>query len=196
MSTELRQQTIPASGELVVSQTANFLFLLSATIAVDVRFQEGGTTYGAVGVSAGYVKGKVKPWDRAVFKGTAGTVVSYFIGTEELREDITDFRQQIATIAGIVKITEEPAATLNTSLTSSIANLAALSVVANLSRKRITLSALSTNTGSVFVQSPGAGANIGIELQPGMTLEIKGTYAFDVRNDSGAAQVVNRFEEQ
>jgi hypothetical protein len=76
-----------------------------------------------------------------------------------------------------------------------IANTSALVIAANASRRRISISSLSSNVGSVFIQATGAGAGRGIELQSGQTFEIKTTAAFDVRNDSGAACTVMRFEE-
>lgn len=92
-------------------------------------------------------------------------------------------------------IVEVPSAAIATPAADAILNAAALAVGANAARRRISVCSLSANTGSVFVQATGAGAGVGIELQPGQTIELKTTAAFDVRNDSGATQTVMRFEE-
>lgn len=92
-------------------------------------------------------------------------------------------------------VSELPSSAIATPAANVIATGAALAIAANASRRRLTISSLSTNTGSVFVQANGAGAGRGIELQPGMSVEIKTTAAVDVRNDSGANQTVMQFEE-
>lgn len=200
MSTELKSQVIPASGELVISATANFFFLISATVNVNVRFQRGGTSFGANGIQAGYVKGVVNHWDRAVVAGTAGATVSYFIGTEELREDITDFRQQIATIAGIVQMAEQPAASVaNTVAVSRLTATQGALFAANLSRRRVTVYVDSTNVPSAagvncFIRTIGGANNIG-ELVPGLNYPFVGTYGLEVRNDTGNTWVFYIFEE-
>ncbi len=92
-------------------------------------------------------------------------------------------------------VSELPSSAIATPAADVIATASALAIAANTARRRLSISALSTNTGSVFVQANAAGAGRGIELQPGMTVELKTTAAVDVRNDSGANQTVMRFEE-
>src|SRR5688572_14662431 len=79
----------------------------------------------------------------------------------------------VVSVAGTAAIVELPAAALATPAADVIANASALAVAASATRRRITLSALSTNTGSVFIQATGAGAGRGIELQPGTFVELK-----------------------
>jgi len=182
--TILRTEQIPAAGEIQLSE-ANFFFLLSATIAIDVSFQSDGSSYGATQVTGGYVKGKIAPWRRATIRGTAGTTVLFFYGDEDLREDITDFRQQIATIAGIVAITSSPAATVvdRVAVTRATATQGAL-FAANLSRRRIKVYSDSANPGSCYARVAGGANNIA-ELQPGVSEPFDAIYALDVRNDTG-----------
>jgi hypothetical protein len=99
------------------------------------------------------------------------------------------------TVAGNVLITEQPTTTIVTPAANVIANASALSIAANASRKRITIANLSTGGGSVFIQSPGAGAGRGVEVQSGMNHIVRGAYAFAVRNDSGSSQTIMQTEE-
>jgi hypothetical protein len=100
------------------------------------------------------------------------------------------------TVSGSVVTQAQPSTAIAVSAADSvIANTAALAIAANVARRRITVGSLSTNVGSVRVQSAGAGANKGLELQPGTFMELDTTAAFDVRNDSGAAVTVYVFEE-
>lgn len=90
---------------------------------------------------------------------------------------------------------EVPSTTIATPAADAILTATALTIAANLARRRITLMALSTNTGSVFVQAVGAGNGRGIELVPGVGEVFRTTAALDVRNASGATQTIMRFEE-
>lgn len=194
MSSERRQETIPANGQIVLGE-ANFFFLLSSTLPVQVRFERNGTTFGGSGISGGYIKGNVETWRRATIIGTPGDVVSYFYGVEDISEDFTDYRTQIATIAGITLVTESPSTAVTSPAAANVLTGAAGTIAANAARKRVTIGSPSTNTGSMFVQSVGAGAGRGLELQPGMFIEFKTAAALDVRNDSGATQSYTVFEE-
>lgn len=194
--TLLRTELIPAGGEIQLGE-ANFFFLLSATLAVDVNFQADGSSYGAAQVTGGYVKGKIAPWRRATIRGTAGSTVVFFYGDEELREDITDFRQTIATIAGLVGVTDAPSSTLATAARQTVANANKVTIAANLARRRITISNPSDNAtpGLVYVQTAAAGAGRGYPLDSGLSVEFRTTAALDVRNDSGGAVDITTFEE-
>jgi len=194
MSSQLRTETIPANGQLI-SGPGNFFFMITASASVDVKMIGAGTSWGATGVSAGYLKANVQRWDRLVIAGAAGTVVTFFVGDEDVSEDVTDIRAQIALIGGVTLVSEAPSTAISSPAASVRATGGADTIAANLSRKRITVSSISTNTGSLYLQSVGAGAGRGLELQPGMSLEIKTTAAIDVRNDSGASQTYTIFEE-
>lgn len=190
----LRSEVIPAAGRIVVGPS-NLFFIRASTANVTVRFMQGGTEYGAIGVGAGYIKRNRAEWERLTIEGTPGVAIEFFVGTEAIAEDDTDYRAQIATISGVTLITEQPAAALSTPAAVNVNTASASTIAANLLRRRITLGAPSTNTGSMFVQQVGAGAGRGLELQPGIFIEVKNTVALDVRNDSGATQAYTIFEE-
>ncbi len=187
-------QTVDASGQLRLAN-ANFLYLIAATASVTISLQKGGSTEIFQNAIGGLQLGRVKGWDWAFFNAAPGTVLTFYYGITILREDVTVLQQQIATIAGTVPITNQPASTIATPAAVAVVTATASTVAANLLRRRITVSALSTNTGSLFIQAVGAGAGRGIELQPGTFVEIDNTSAFDLRNDTGANQTYSTFEE-
>jgi hypothetical protein len=186
MSSELRTEQIGASGYLPLAAN-NFFFLISASAPVDVVFEQRNKGYGATGLTAGYVKGVIEPWDRAVIRGAAGTVVSFFVGTESLNEDVTDFRMQIATIAGTVVTKELPAGTFTTPPTETIAPGDTFTVASDLSRRRMNVIAHPANTGLIWLNVPGTDAGDGIPLVAGGNAEVNGNYSFDVHSDSDNA---------
>jgi hypothetical protein len=186
-STELRVEQIPASGTIPLSP-ANFFFLISATANVNVRFQGKGTEYGANGVTAGLTIGRVDPWSRCEIRGAAGTIVTFHYGDAVLREDVTDQRSQIATIAGIAQVQQAPFTQLLSNARTVVNNTNAITVAANLARRKLVIANPSDNSnpGLVYIQIAGAGAGIGIPLDSGMVWEEFITGAVNVRNDSGA----------
>lgn len=189
-------ETIPANGVLNLTN-ANFLFLISATAAVTLKFQNAnlGSAENISNVLAGLQISRVKPWAFCNISGAAGTQVTLWYGYTDVREDNTIFSQQIAVIAGVTPVSISPSATIATPAALVVATGNKQSIAANLLRRRITVCNLSTNLGSVFIQAPAAGAGIGIELQAGTFVELDTTSAFDLRNDSGAAVTVTTFEE-
>jgi hypothetical protein len=195
-----RTEVIPASGTVQLSP-ANFVFVLTATGNVALKLQRSGVQRGAnqenYGSSqlAGLQVSRTQRWDWAQFTGTPGATVTFIYGTTDVREDNTLFNQQIATVAGVVTTQTQPSSTVATPAAVAVNTATASTIAANLLRRRITLCAPSTNTGSMFVQAVGAGAGRGIELQPGIFVEFDTTSALDVRNDSGATQTYTIFEE-
>jgi hypothetical protein len=186
---EYRSETIPASGEIALSG-ANFFFLVTSSAAVTVRFMGGGTDFGANSILAGVQIGRVVEWDRAVIRGAAATTVQFFYGNSELREDVTDFRSSIATIAGVPTFTIQQLATMVASparLTVATANKQ--TIAANAARRTIYISNPSDNAtpGLVYIQTAAAGAGRGIPLDSGMNWSDSYTGALDVRNDSGGS---------
>lgn len=196
---DTRTEVIPAGG-VVKLPNANFLFVLSSTGSVTIQLIRVGLRPGAaqenyVGQLAGLQVSRVNAWDFASITATPGVSITFMYGNVALREDATLFNQAIATISGITAVAVSPSATIATAAAQAVATANKVSIAQNLTRRRITVCSLSTNTGSVFLQAPAAGAGIGIELQPGTFVEIDTTAAFDVRNDSGAAQTITTFEE-
>lgn len=195
MSINSFTEIVDASGQKRLSGNNNFLFLISATAAVTVQFSRGGTQEIFTGQIGGLQVARVKPWDYAFFIAAPGTSLTFYYGAALVREDASTLQQQIATIAGTVPVVTSPASALSTPAATVVGTAAASTIAANLLRRRITICSLSTNTGSVFIQTVGAGAGRGIELQPGQFVEIDNTVAMDVRNDSGANQTFTVFEE-
>jgi hypothetical protein len=195
---DTRTEIIPAGG-VVQLPNANFLFIVSSSGNVVLQLKRQGLRPGAAqenysGQLAGLQVSRTNAWDFASMTGAPGVSITFIYGNVAIRDDATLFNQQIAVISGITAVAAAPS---NTFVTAQIAPVtgAAVTVAANLTRRRITFCSPSTNTGSVFLQKTGDGAGKGIELQPGLYIEIDNTQAIDVRNDSGATQTINTFEE-
>lgn len=198
MSVDTRVEVIPASGQIQLAN-GNFIFLLTATLAVTVQLKTGGSSENFTGLTGGLQVSRVRPWDLgAVITGTAGTVVTFIYGYTKIREDNTIFSQQIATIAGLVAVAILPASTLTDAPNVALPNAAQTAVFpANLVRRRIGISIVSTAVyagGTVFARKAG-GANNLVEINPGQVYSFDATYGVDIRNDSGGALSALIFEE-
>jgi hypothetical protein len=196
---DTRTEIIGATG-VVKLPNANFLFVITATGNVTFQLTRAGLAAGAAqenytGNLGGLQISRVQRWDFASITGAVGVAITFMYGNVSIREDVTLFNQAIATISGVTAVATQPSSVVSTPAAQAVANTNKVSLAANLTRRRITICALSTNTGSVFVQAPAAGAGIGIELQPGTFTEFDTTAALDVRNDSGAIQTITTFEE-
>lgn len=195
MSIERYSRTIPASG-VIEHSNGNFVLLLTATAAVNLRADRQGWSEGFNGITGGVLIRRIKPWDGIQIIGVAGTTVEYIVGQEVVEKDETDIRLQIATIAGVAAFSEQPSATFVTTVANTdILTANSADVAANLSRRRITVVADSANTGSLRVRDQAATTDGGIELQPGMFVELKTTAAFRILNNSGATQAYSLQEE-
>lgn len=186
---ERRTQQIPASGEIALAP-ANFFFLESASAAVTVEFQGQGGAFGAANVTAGILFGRLEDWKRAVIRGAPGTLVNWFYGDMLLREDVTDFRTQIATIGGITLVQDSPAAAIADTADTVQGVGTQTAIAQDLTRRWIEIGVLSSSNNSVRVSQAG-GAGRGKEIQPGTSAIFPTTAALVVRNDdtfaSGAA---------
>lgn len=186
MSSRTRSETFPASGRIDLGP-GNFFFILSSSANLtEVQFVRGGTYWGAENVGGGYLKVNVEEWRAAILRAPAGTTITFFYGSEEVREDNTDFRQVIASITGTV-IAIPTASTFTTSK-AALATATSSDIAADASRKRITIAAESDNTGSIWVRDQAATTDSGYELVPGAAVTIYNTAALRVRNNSGASQ--------
>lgn len=198
-----RTEVIPASGTLQLSP-ANFVFILTTTGNAALKLQRSGIQRGAnqenYGSSqlAGLQISRTQRWDWAQITGAPGVVVTFIYGTTDVREDITAFNQQIATVAGVVTVATTPSSALADTADTAQASATQTVIAANLLRRRITIGNLSTSGNSVRVSQAG-GAARGIEIQAGMFVEFDTTAALTVRNDntngSGAAATWYAFEE-
>jgi hypothetical protein len=182
------------AGESKNLPAGRYFFIRSATSAVDIETQGNpGSPARFIGVGAGARFGPVaegQGWKLLRVTSAGAQIVEIIIS------DDGDFEVANAvTVTGAVSIAESPSSALASPAAVARGTGGADTIAANLSRRRITVSSLSTNTGSVFIQAVGAGAGRGIELQPGQVIELKTTAAFDIRNDSGASQTYSTFEE-
>lgn len=193
MSARNYSQTLGA-GETITLPAGRYFYVRTALTAIDV-VSEGnpGSPARFIGISAGAKFGPVsegRGWKK--LKVTSALAQSI----EIVISDDGDFEiSSSVTVAGSVLTSEAPA--------SSVTDLPAVSrlnatqgalIAANVTRKRITVTASSANAGICFVRAVG-GANNLAELAPGMSWQFKGTYALEVRNDTGAAANFYLFEE-
>ncbi len=185
MSVERYTGALPANG-IVEFAGGNYALLLSASAAVNLRKDARGTSEGFNGVIGGILIKRVQPWENLRIIGTAGTTYEILIGSENVDQDETDIRLQIATIAGVASVSVQPAS----QFTSGAASILAASnqdFAADTTRKRITISVDSAATASVFVRDQAATTSQGTEVQPGTYVVIENTAALRIRNNSGVA---------
>lgn len=193
MSTRIYTLTFTGAQTIEGLPQGRFFMVKSATAALTVECERSDAqpvVFANVGAGIQYNALDAGKWQRMKVTSVVAQVVEIVISDEAS----VSFANTVS-VAGGVTITETPSATLSTPAVDAVANTSALSIAANAARRRITICSNSANTGSVFIQAAGAGANRGIELQPGTFVELKTTAAIDVRNDSGAAQNITRFEE-
>lgn len=182
MSIDSRTQAIDATGQLRLAN-ANFIFLITASAAVTVVLNRGGSSENFANAIAGLRVARVRKWDYAFITGAPGTIVNFFYGITEVREDATDVQQSIATIAGTVSVALLPGATLTDTADTAQATATQTAIGANLARRRITIGVRSDGNEPVRVSFSG-GAGRGIEISPGTYQEFQTTAALVVRNDN------------
>lgn len=192
---ERYSQVIPANGRLELPR-GNLLIFISSTAAVNVRIERGGASEGINGVTGGLRVRRIRSWDNVIVIGAAGTTCVYFLGSDDVTEDVTDVFLQVTVIAGTASFAEAPAATVadTAAITRATATQGQL-FPANLLRRRISVHVESANAGSCYARALGGGANNIGELQPGVVYNFNGTYGLDVRNDTGANALFYLFEE-
>jgi hypothetical protein len=203
MSTEFHRETLPANGRVVLPPN-NFLFLFTIPHAVTVQFKRGGTTYGGVGVGAGYIKKELiaKSWDECTIIGTAGDVIEFYDGTEEFSEADTDIRTQLATLSGVSSVIEAAPHTLVAVADAVVAVSGKISITnASTSKQRVTIGLLSTSAAAAIrIQGTGQGDGFGTEISPGTrsAIELGVGETFDVYNEStsGGNAIVTHVLEQ
>lgn len=199
MSIERYVEQIPAdqTGAITLPLErgpGNFLLFQSSAVNVTVTLMYDGVREVFANVNGGIYVRRVKPWSNLRIDGVVGTVVTYFIGTENVDRDETDIRQQVAVLAGVSATAEQPATNFLPSAPVVCPSGAQTIVVAqNLARRRVTLSV--DPTGGVVFARTTAGVNNAMVLQPGMVYQFNGTYGLSVRNDSGIVTTVYVVEE-
>lgn len=171
-----------------------FFYVKSAAAALTIRTR-GSTTSPIefTNVGAGLRFGPVPADKRWTYLDvTSASVQSVeVVVSDDAEVDIAS----TVSVAGNVTTTELPASAVATPAANVIVTASALVIAANAARKRIKICSDPANTGNVYIQATGAGAGRGIPLQPGLYEEVQGTYAFDVRNDSGVSCTVTQYEE-
>lgn len=182
------------AGATVPLPAGRFFYVRTAAAAIDIVTQGNpGAPVSFIGVGAGAKFGPVAEGQGWRFLNVTSASAQ---NLEIIVSDDGNFEIASAvTITGAVTVAESPSGAVATPAAVAVVTATASTIAANLSRRRITICALSTNTGSMFVQAVGAGAGRGVELQPGLFLELKTTASIDVRNDSGANQTYTTTEE-
>lgn len=193
MSARNYSQTLGV-GEQIRLPAGRFFFIRTAAAALDLTTQGNpGSPVTFLGVGAGTKFGPVEEgqgWRQLLVQSATAQNIEIIISDDGLF-DVAN----TVTVSGSVQVQETPSTALASPAAVAVGTGTASSIAANLSRKRITISALSTNTGSLFVQATAAGAGRGIELQGGMSIELRTTAAIDLRNDSGVSCTYSTIEE-
>ena len=114
---DTRTEVIPATGVVNLSN-ANFLFVISSTGNTAFKLKRTGLAKGVnqenyTGQLAGLQLSRTQRWDFCDITGAPGVTVTFMYGYTDIREDVTLFNQQIAVIAGVTAIAEQPSATIN-----------------------------------------------------------------------------------
>jgi len=192
MNVDLRQETIGASGQLILPP-ANYLFIINASVNVNVSTQREGNTETFNNVGAGLLLARLKPYTRVVIAAANGTTVQFFYGNQVMREDSTLFQATIASISGSVStVPGLGSANAPTDATqTALATATQGAIAANAARKSVTIGSLSSNapaTLNLRVGNAALAVNQGIELQPGTFYNFVTTAALRVRNDDANSQ--------
>jgi len=184
MSIERYVELIPTSG-VIRRMTGNYMLLLTATAAVNIRADRQGWTEGFNGVSGGVLIRRIRAWDEMQIIGIAGTSVEFFVGTEVVERDETDVRLQIATLSGISSFAEYPAASFVDTAPVVVPDATeAVLFAANGSRRRITVHVDPNNLDTCTFRAVSGSNDIGY-LQGGLTYTFTNFDGLFVRNDTG-----------
>jgi hypothetical protein len=179
-----RTETIDATGVLKLAN-ANFFFLISATSNVALRFVRSPSAENFSGVQAGVQIARLERWDYLFITGAVGTVLQFFYGYSDVREDSTLFNQQIAVIAGVTAVAINPSAAFTDTVDTAQATNTQTNIAANLARRRITIGVPPSAAANEPVRVSGAGgAGRGVVIQPGTFQEFQTTAQLFVRNDN------------
>jgi hypothetical protein len=194
MTTEVLAASVVGGQQYTFGQ-GRIWYLKTATSPLNVTAEQSGS--GAkirkfINVTAGFkfVAPDGDGWTLLRVNSTLSQNIEMILGDDDVSV------ANAVSVTGSVTTLMLPSTAIQASIADTvIANTSAFSVSGSPSRRRITVGALSTNAGSVRIQSVAAGANRGLELQPGTFVELDTTAAFDIRNDSGAACTVYFLDE-
>lgn len=182
------------AGQQSTAGQGRIWYVKSATAALTITAEKNGSANAIrkfINVGAGF-KFTAEPgdgWAYLRILSASSQTIEIIIGDDDVEV------ANAVSVTGGVTTAELPSSALATPAAAVRATGGADTIAANAARRRITVCALSTNTGSLFLQAVAAGPGRGIELQPGIFVELRTTAAFDVRNDSGAPQTYMVTEE-
>jgi hypothetical protein len=182
MSTNKERLTFTGAGSQKAGR-GRFFLLANATLPVTLRFRQPNHGAGIVLENVGVCKvGPVSEesyWESVEVVSPGAQVVDYIVG-----DDPVEFPNAV-TVTGTTLTAEAPSSAVVTPDDNPIPAATTEVIAANLTRKRITVGNLSTNTVALRVRAVGATGG-GAELQPGMSYEFRTTAALEVRNNDGA----------
>lgn len=182
------------AGETVRAPRGRLFFIKSASSPLSIGVAgRPGAPIKMTNIGAGLKYGPVAPgeeWQYLELTSALAQTVELIVSDDDV--EIAN----VVSVAGVAAVTIAPSSTVATVADVSIANGGTHSIAADAARKRITLQAPSTNTGSLRIAETGAAAAArGLELQPGMSYELATTAGLDVYNGSGASQALAKFAE-
>lgn len=191
MTTEVLAQTL-AAAQQVTFGGGRIWYLKTAIAPVTISCEKrGGTQTTQVrkfsNVGPGF-KFKAEVGDGWTYlrmtNGATPQTIELIIGDDDVEVS------NAVSVTGAVTTVPSVSTAIATPADQVITTANKFSLAANLARRTITIGSLSTNTGSVRIQLPAAGAGFGLELQPGQWETLPTTAAIDIRNDSGVSNTV------
>lgn len=193
MATELLTLIFGAGETRTIGQ-GRILVIKSASAPVSIRLGRSQNASSPVlfsNIPAGfkYKADAGRGWITGRITSATAQTVEIILG-----DDDVEFASAVS-VTGTASFAEAP----SSAITGTVADVSVVAggnsaIAANTNRRRITIQALSTNTGNLRV-STVATTGRGLELQPGQAVELKTTAAFFVTNAGAAAQSYTVLEE-
>ena len=196
MTTEVLSQSLQA-GVMATFGAGRVFYVKTASAALQIIAERIGTNASIrkfVNISAG-MKFKAEVGDGWTYLRVTSAVnqsVELIIGDDDVEVS------NAVSVTGTAVVQDAPCTAMTDTATVTCNNAALTAVVpVNTSRRRVTLTvdpAFAPASGFVYARV-AAGANNLMPLQPGVSVEFRGTYAISVRNDTGTAATVYVLEE-
>lgn len=194
MTIERYVEQVPQSNDAAPKQLpiergpGNFLLFQSSLANVTITLFYDGVKEVFANVNGGVLCRRVNAWQNMRIDGVIGTQCTFFYGTENVDKDETDIRQQVAVLAGVSAVADQPAAVITNAPVVACPNAAQTTIFpVNNARRRISFSFLSNaaiGAGTVFARTVGGGNNL-YEIQAGVIYNDSLFAGLDIRNDSG-----------
>lgn len=177
MTTEVLQQTLQAGVQATFGR-GRVWYIKSASAALTIRAEKLGTgarVWSFINVGAGFkfkAEDGSEGWDYLRITSATAQTIEIVIGDDDV--DVAN----AVSVTGIASTQENPTAALATPARVAVGTAEQLVIAANLSRRKLTLQAPTTNTDSVNIGPTGQVSAIrGLELAPGESLEFVTTAA-------------------